>query len=302
MSTATVSRLLLLTAALLFSTGGAAIKLCRLSAWQVASFRSGIAAMALLLIVPAAQRRWSWRGLAVGTAYAATMILFVLANKLTTAANTIFLQSTAPLYIVLIAPWLLREPTRRRDLLFMVALGAGLALFFVGTDPTFASAPDPVRGNLIAALSGVAWALTLVGLRWMATTDGAGSESGNGSAGVALVSGNLLAFIACLPWSVPVGSSRVTDWIVLAYLGCFQIGLAYVCLNAGVRHVPALEASLLLLLEPVLNPLWAWSVHGERPGAWSITGGAVILVATAVQIWSQGSRGEALPARAGACD
>jgi DME family drug/metabolite transporter len=297
MSTATVSRLLLLAAALLFSTGGAAIKLCRLSGWQVASFRSGIAAMVLLLIVPAPQRRWSWRGLAIGTPYAATMILFVLANKLTTAANTIFLQSTAPLYIVLIAPWLLHEPTRHRDLMFMGALAAGLALFFVGTDPVFATAPDPLRGNLIAALSGVAWALTLVGLRWMATTDGTGNATRGGSAGAALVSGNLLAFIACLPASLPVGSSRVADWIVLAYLGCFQIALAYVCVTAGVRHVPALEASLLLLLEPVLNPLWAWSVHGERPGAWSLAGGALILAATAVKIWNEGRRDRVLSPR-----
>jgi drug/metabolite transporter (DMT)-like permease len=109
-------RLLVLSAALLFSTGGAAIKATALTGWQVASFRSGIAAVVLLLCMPAWRRVWHPRTLAVGAAYAATMILFVLANKLTTATNTIFLQYTAPLYLLLLAPWLLREPVRLSDL------------------------------------------------------------------------------------------------------------------------------------------------------------------------------------------
>src|SRR3990172_9137079 len=101
-----MSQLQLLAAAVLFSTGGAAIKACTLSSWQIASFRSVIAAVALFLLLPDARRRWTWRAVAVGAAYAATLMLFVLGNKLTTAANTIFLQSTAPLYILLLGPWL----------------------------------------------------------------------------------------------------------------------------------------------------------------------------------------------------
>ncbi len=105
----TSDRLMILMAALLFSTGGAAVKACSLSAWQVASFRSGIAAVTLLLVLPAARRGWGWRTWLVGAAYAGTMISYVLANKLTTAANAIFLQSTAPLYILLLSPILLNE-------------------------------------------------------------------------------------------------------------------------------------------------------------------------------------------------
>ncbi|MFO0567651.1 MAG: EamA/RhaT family transporter, partial [Polyangiaceae bacterium] len=94
-------RVQVVLAALCFSTGGAAIKATSLGAFQVASFRSGVAALAMLLLLPRARARWSWRALLVGLAYASTMVLFVSSNKLTTAANTIFLQSSAPLYVLL---------------------------------------------------------------------------------------------------------------------------------------------------------------------------------------------------------
>jgi drug/metabolite transporter, DME family len=114
-----------------------------------------VAALALALLLPASRRIWSWHVLPVGAAYAATLILFVTANKLTTAANAIFLQSTAPLYILLLGPLLLREPVRRSDLGFMGAVAVGLLLFFVGTEEPVATAPNPARGNVLALLSGV---------------------------------------------------------------------------------------------------------------------------------------------------
>jgi len=273
-----VSRLQILGAAFLFSTGGAAIKAVSLDAWQVASFRSGTAACALLLFLPRARRFWQPGALLVGTAYAATMILYVSANKLTTAANTIFLQSTAPLYLLFLGPWLLAERARRRDLIFAATLALGMALFFVGIEPPQSTAPDPVRGNVFGAMAGVTWALTILGLRWL----GRRGESGASSAEAAVVAGNLIACFVCLPFALPVVASRPLDWWLVGYLGVFQIGLAYVWLTRGVRRVPALEASLLILLEPVLNPIWAWWVHGERPGPWSLTACALILAATLV--------------------
>ncbi|MEJ2188285.1 MAG: EamA family transporter, partial [Acidobacteriota bacterium] len=100
-------------------------------------------------------------------AYAATMILYVSANKLTTAANAIFLQSTAPLYILLLGPLLLSERVERRQIPFMMVLAAGLCLFFVGVQPASATAPDPFRGNLLGALAGLSWGLAIMGLRWL---------------------------------------------------------------------------------------------------------------------------------------
>jgi DME family drug/metabolite transporter len=275
------SRLQIVAAAALFSTGGAAVKATSLSSWQVAGLRSGIAAVAMFFLLRGARGRWSFRTLLVGLTYAATLISFVTANKLTTSANAIFLQSTAPLYIVLLAPWLLRERVTRRDLLFMAAIGAGLAMFFVGETTAMASAPNPSAGNAVAALSGVFWALTMMGLRWL------GREEADGTATLtAAFAGNVLAFLFCLPWALPLGTVGAMDWLTVGYLGVFQIGLAYLFLTEAVRHLPALETALILLLEPALNPIWAWLVHGERPGVWALAGGGIILAATAFKaLW-----------------
>lgn len=271
------NRLLLLAAALLFSTGGAVIKATALTSWQVACFRSAVAALALVVLVPAARHGWSRRALAVAVPYAATMLMFVAANKLTTSANAIFLQSTAPLYLLLIGPWLLKEPVRRADLLLAAVVGLGMALFFIGSERVVATAPDPVKGNLIAAASGVAWALTIAGLRWL----GRGADPEAGMATVA--AGNLMAIVLCLPMALPVAHVAPADWMAIAYLGVFQIGLAYACLTRAMRNVPAFEAGALLLVEPVLNPVWAYAVHGERPSLWAVAGGALILAAALVK-------------------
>lgn len=279
MRESTTHRLQVLGAALLFSTGGAAIKATTLTAWQVAGFRSGVAALAVFLLVPAARRGWTWHVLPVGVAYASTLVLFGIANKLTTSANAIFLQSTAPLYMLVFGPVLLKEHVRRRDLAFMAPVAVGLAMFFVGAaEPATGTATNPALGNLLATASGVTWALTLVGLRWMGNRAG-----GEGSALPTVVVGNLIAFLACLPLALPLVSATAVDWGVVVYLGVFQIGAAYLLLSAGIRHVPALEASVLLLLEPALNPVWSWVMHGETPGPWSIAGGVLILGATVLR-------------------
>jgi drug/metabolite transporter (DMT)-like permease len=276
MSGTAVNRLQLLAAAVLFSTGGAAIKAASLTGWQVACFRSAVAAGAILVLLAPARRNWSWRVPAVGCAYAATLVLYVLANKLTTAANAIFLQDTAPLYLLLVGPWLLKEPVHRSDLAWMLALAAGVALVFAGQQAPQRTAPDPLRGNLIALASGISWALTLAGLRWLG--------GGRGSGLAAVAAGNLLACAVCLPAALPVEAASSADWLIVGYLGIFQIGLAYVFLTRGMRGVPALEASLLLLAEPALNPLWSWWLHGERPANLALAGGALILAATAARI------------------
>lgn len=274
------ARLQLLGAALLFSTGGAAIKATTLTSAQIAGFRSGVAVLAVLLLAPSARRWPAARAWLVGIAYAATVILYALANKLTTAANTIFLQSTAPLFVLLAAPWLLRERISRRDVVFVVVAAIGLALFFVGAEPARTTAPDPATGNLLAAASGVAWAATILGLRWM------GSAPADGAAPIhAVVAGNALAFAACLPFALPLPSFVAGDAMTVLYLGALQIALPYLLVSAAVRRLPALEISLVLLVEPVLNPLWAFALHGEVPGALAITGGAILLGATAVKSW-----------------
>ncbi len=309
-------RLELLAAAALFSTGGAAIKAVHVAGWPVACMRSAIAAAALLAALPQVRRRPTWRMLAVAACYAATMILFVQSNKLTTAASSIYLQATAPLFVLLLGPWLLGERSRRGDLLSMAAIALGLLLLVAGLEPASATAPEPLRGNLLAALSGLTWALTIMGLRGLSRGGGvpvgaaaeavAGALAGapvgapaeasmgmpagaaaapGGDALIAAFWGNVLAAAAALPFALPLPAARAADWLVLGFLGLFQIALAYVLLARGIGGVPALEASLLLLLEPVLNPVWAWLVHGERVGPRVLAGGALILAATLLNSW-----------------
>jgi drug/metabolite transporter (DMT)-like permease len=267
------SRLQVAAAATLFSTGGAVIKATDLTGWQVASFRSGTAVLAVLLLMSGARRRPGRTSFLVGACYAATLILFVLATKLTTAANAIFLQATAPIHVVLLSPWLLREPVRRRDLGFLLILGAGLVLFLAGGDAPQATAPAPATGNLLAVASGLTFALTVCGLRSMSRREAEGSPG----AASAVVVGNLIACLAALPAALPVTTGGAADALAIAYLGVVQIGVAYACLTAALRRVAALPAALLLFLEPVLNPVWVYLVHGERVGGRAIVGGALIL-------------------------
>lgn len=266
---------MVLGAALLFSTGGAAIKATTLDGWQTAGLRSLVAAIALVVLTREARNGWNWRVWPVGLAYALTLVSFVHATKLTTSANAIFLQSTAPAYLLLIGPLFLKESIRRRDLIFTAALVAGMVLLFTGAINPAATAPDPARGNLFAVFSGAAYAVALAGLRW---------QSG-GSALATVVAGNVLAFVISMPSALPVTSFTPADAAVLLYLGFIQIGLAYWLLTHGMKHVTAFEASTLLLLEPVANPVITWIFHGEKPGERALAGGAVILTATFVKLW-----------------
>jgi drug/metabolite transporter (DMT)-like permease len=266
---------LVLATAVLFSTGGAAIKACGLNAWQVASFRSGVAAIAMALLVPGA-RLVSLPILLVATAYAGTLVSFVLSTKLTTAAQAVFLQAAAPLYVVFLERWLLKTRLSGRDVPVLLLVAAGIGLLFAGSGRAFATAPNPPLGNTIAIASGVFYAFMLTGLRWLAQR-----EPTTDASSAAALWGNGFAFAAALPMALPVQGSTTTDWAVIAYLGTFQIALAYYLISRAVRTVSALDVSLLLLVEPVLNPVWVWALHGEVPGPLAIAGAALILAATA---------------------
>jgi drug/metabolite transporter (DMT)-like permease len=275
--------LLLFATAVLFSTGGAAIKASAFTSWQVAGFRSGIAALTLYILLPGARRGWSWRTGLIGLAYAAALILFVLANRLTTAANAIFLQSTAPVYLLLLGPLVLREAVRKIDIAVIAGILAGAFLLLSGSESA-ASAPNPRLGNLVALASGLAWGLTIAGLRWMAKR-----EHQPGSAAATVIVGNLTAFAVCLPMAFPLGSVPLSSVAGLLYLGIFQVALAYICLTRALRYVRGFEAATILLLEPVLNPFWAWAIQGERPSTLAVCGGMAIIFTVFAASWMQNS-------------
>ncbi len=306
-------------AGILFSTGGAAVKATELDAWQVAGTRSVVAAAVLLLAIPAA-RRWAggpgragfagaavsawWRSparrrallltLGIGCCYCLTLVLFVHANKRTTAAETIFLQSTAPLFVLLLAPILLRERQGARQLLFVPLFGAGLVMAFFGGADAVATAPDPRTGNVLATFCGLAYGLTLIGLRAAgrplsvgraAGRPGEVSPAGDGGAvrapGIAAAAcGNVIVCLACLPVMAPLDSVDPGDLGIVVLLGLFQVALAYVFVTRAARILEAPVLALLLLLEPALSPFWAMWFHGEQPHVLTWVGGGVIATAT----------------------
>lgn len=276
---ALMARFSVLGAAVLFSTGGAAIKGTALSGFQVAGLRSAVAAVALGLLLPEARRGLRLRLLPAAMAYAATLVGFVLATKLTTAAAAIFLQSTAPIWVLLLSPLLLGERIHVRELPFVALAAAGLLLVFLGSRDPAVSAPQPELGNVLALGSGLTFALMIMAMRRLASD----RERLDGSLS-AMMLGNVLALVICIPFAWPLPDRfSWTDSVAITYLGVVQIGLAYVLFTRGLRALPSLEVSLLALLEPVLNPVWTWLLHGERPTTLATFGGAVMLLAIAAR-------------------
>ncbi|MBZ2186207.1 MAG: DMT family transporter [Bryobacter sp.] len=272
------ARVAAIASAVLFSTGGAVIKGTLLPSWHVAGLRSLIAAAAIALLMPGARRSWSWPAALIAVAYAICLTSFVLATKNTTAANAIFLQGTAPLYLVLLGPWLLQESIHLAEWVTLALVACGIALVFSDTATSQSLAPQPALGNALGALSGAAWAATVCGLRWLSKR-----QQGNSMAPVLI--GNLLAFAFCSPQMWPWPQPSFTDTVALLYLGIFQVGLAYWCLTRAMTTLPALEASLLIMVEPALNPLWTWLLHDETPSASAIGGGALIIVSALLRSW-----------------
>jgi drug/metabolite transporter (DMT)-like permease len=214
-----------------------------------------------------------WTLLAAGGSLA-TQFLFVTSTKLTTAANSIFLQYTAPIYVVLLGYWLLREKPSRSDWVAMGIIFLGMILFFGDQ-----LSPTGLFGNILAVLSGVTSAIMIVSFR--AQKDATPEDS------ILIVS--VVMAVMGIP-SILRESHTITNWLTVAYLGTFQIGLAFILFTKGIRHVPALEANLIGTLEPVFNPVWVFLFIGERMGRFALLGGLVVLVGVIVSATGSAKR------------
>ncbi len=253
--------LLLVAAGVLWSLAGVLIKWVSLPALAVAGFRSAIALPVLLVFFGRQAVNFSASQLIGGVCYAATVTLFVLATKLTTSGNAILLQYTAPLYVALLSGWLLDERTRWFDWAAIAAVLCGMSLFFIDRLST-----DGLTGNILAVASGFAFASLIIAMR---------RQKGGSPAGSAIL-GNLLTVLICLPWMVQTQPGG-EDWIGLALLGVFQLGLSYACYVVAIKNVTAMEGILIPFLEPILNPLWTLLFMGERIGPWALLGGVVVI-------------------------
>lgn len=253
--------LYLALAAILWSTSGLFVKILDWQPISILAGRSLFASIVFLIYLRRIPTRFNrWQLLAAGM-FILTQFLFVTSTKMTTAANAIFLQYTAPIYVVLLAFWLLREKPARTDWISMLIIFIGLTLFFADK-----LSMDGLYGNLLAILSGVTSAVMMVAFR--AQKNGNPAES------------NLIAFLITATLGFPFVLKEtwtVTNWSILAFLGVFQIGLAFIFFTQGIKHIPALEANLIGTLEPVLNPIWVFLFFGESMGAFALIGGLVVL-------------------------
>ena len=262
--------LMLLVAAILWSSGGLLIKWIEWNPVAIAGARSLIGA-ALIGVVFRRELRFdlSFDQIGGALAYAGTVVLFVIANKMTTAANTILLQYTAPIYVILFSPWFLGERASRRDWLILLVIMIGMVLFFFD-DLTLSG----YWGNAIALIDGFCFGWMVLFMR----------RQKDGSALSSLLLGNLLAGVIGLPFmfqSMP----DLSGWIGLLLLGVLQLGLPYILFVLALRHVRAVEGILIPMIEPVLNPVWVFLLLGETPGVWAVVGGMIILGAVAARAW-----------------
>ncbi len=261
-------------AVLLWSCGGLFIKMTSVSGYEVNLGRCFFAAITIALLTKFQALKADKFTFLCSIFYVGALSFFAVANKMTTAANAIFLQYTAPIYILILAPFVLREKFRITDLITVIVCLLGMSLFFIdSSDNTNLSAETQFIGKILGLCSGVSLGIYILLLRHPKALKQNPASS--------VFYGNLLAMLAMLPFILPNPSPwTTTDIFSVVMLGVFQIGLAYFLFTLGViKGVKSLDASIIGFIEPLLNPVWVFLILGERPSRWAILGGIVIISA-----------------------
>lgn len=250
-------------ASILWSTGGLLIKLSDWNSIAISGSRSLISALIMLAYIKKPKITKSKPQIIGAIAYTATVLFFVMANKLTTAANAILLQYTAPIFVAILGVWILKERIHWYDLVSIAAVFLGISLFFIqGIEG------GKALGNVIAILSGFSMASATVALRLQK----------DGSAVETTWLGNILTFIIALPFLGQV-QFDFKNVMIIVFLGVFQLGISYILYVNSLKYITALEAILLTVIEPLLNPLWVYIFTGEAPGILAIIGGIIVITA-----------------------
>lgn len=262
--------MLLVGAALCWSTAGVLIKFVA-TTWPglaVAGGRGFIAALFLLATNRGLRFHFSRDQVIGAIGYAACTLTFCTATTLTSAANAILLQYTAPVWVALFGAWILGERATRADWVTIAVVLGGMALFFKDSLTL-----GHLDGDALAILSGIFFAAMTIALRRQ--KDGSPVES--------IILGNLIAFVVGLPWILKSPMLPPSGWAALTALGVVQLGVSYWLYARAIKHVTALEAVLIPVIEPILNPLWVLFFLHEKPTRWAILGGAIVLSAVTLR-------------------
>jgi drug/metabolite transporter (DMT)-like permease len=252
------------TAALMWSTGGLFVKLITFNAMQISFFRCSIAALVFAVLFRKRLLLVNRITFINAVFYASVLIAYVIALKMTTAANAIFLQSTAPIYVLIFEPIILKTSYNRVNIMTILICTIGMFFFFMGK-----ISPAHFEGNLIALFSGIMFAALFLGLRKNESKYQLSS----------IFYGNVIVALVCIPFLPGIQDLNFNNLWMVSFLGVFQIGLAYAVFSYGLRRVLAIEASIIALVEPVLNPVWVYIGYGEVPAFMAIVGGIIILSA-----------------------
>lgn len=269
--------LFVLFAVLLWSTGGLFIKSTTVDAYTVNFGRSLFAALTVAVFTFRKGLRLDKFTILTSLLYAGTLSCFVYANKNTTAANAIFLQYTAPVYILILSPFILKEKFRFSDLITVVVCLAGMSFFFFEEQSASNRlAPNIFLGNLAALLSGVFFGLYFILLRHPRSL-------ANRNPALSVFYGNIVIVFLMLPLLInDPPTPTLSDFGSIAYLGIFQIGIAYILFTKGIAEgVRSLDASIIGFVEPLLNPVWVFLFLKETPSRWAIIGGIIIVITVA---------------------
>lgn len=249
--------------AILWSSGGLLIKLISLNAMQLSFFRCLIAAIVFAIIFR--KRLLVVNGFTFLNAgfYAAVLTTFVIATKTTTAANAIFLQSTAPIYVLIFEPIINKTKLEKINAITIAICFLGMIFFFLGE-----LSPGHLIGNIVALFAGLCFAAFFLGMRKN------GSEYQQSS----IFYGNILVSLICIPFLFDMKPLSFNDLWMVTFLGVFQIALAYALFSYGLKRILAVEASIISMFEPVLNPVWVLIGFGEVPSFYAMIGGAIIII------------------------
>ena len=247
---------------IIWSTGGFMIKLIPWPPLVIAGLRSGIAAIVIYLYDRPQKLPVGKYTLGGAVAYAVMVIFFVLANKLTTAGNTILIQYTAPVYVALFGYSFLGEKAGFKDWITILIILTGLLLFFLDE-----LSGTSLWGNIAALFSGFGFAGLILFLR----------KQKHGRPIDSVLLGNLLTFSICTPFIVQDVTFEADVWLKIIFLGIIQLGLAYILFTIAIKHVTALDAVIYPVVEPICNPIFAYIFLNETLGFFARIGGLLVL-------------------------